>query len=75
MLKGCKPLLRIVAVEPAFFLEEDEEDEAAEEFLGEVADGFVSLGLGFGEVFSGNGEAGATIGNALWESRSARKAA
>ena len=53
-------------VEPAFFLEEGEEDEATEEFLGEVADGFVRLGLSFWEGLGGNGEAGAAVGSARW---------
>ena len=50
---------------PAFFLEKGEEYEAAEEFLGEVADGLVGLGLGFGGFFSGDGEAFAGVCGAL----------
>ena len=52
-------------MEPAFALEEGEEHEAAKEFLGEVADGLVGLGLGFFGGFGGDAEAGAGVGGAL----------
>jgi len=46
------------AAEPALFLEEGEEDEATEEFLYEVADGFVGDFLGGGVGFGFNGKEG-----------------
>lgn len=63
MQRGWKPLLHIA--EPAFFLEKVEKDEATEEFFGEVADGFVSAGLGFGGVGGGDLEALAGVGGAF----------
>ena len=47
------------AAEPFLALEELEEDEAAEEFFDEVADGFVGLVLGGGIVLVGDGEGAA----------------
>jgi hypothetical protein len=42
-----------------------QEDEATEKFLGEVADGFIGLGLGFIGFRKSDGEAGADISDSL----------
>ena len=66
---SCGPIGRCAGyAHPAFFLEEVEEDEAAKEFLGEVADGFIGLGLRFFAFRKRNAEAAAGFCNARWRS-------